>query len=252
MDVMELFWDAPLEDLKTGRVDDGSHITCLLCGYRLEKGFIYCVGDRSCEAWKAVDLHIEEHHGGVFQFLLGLDKKFTGLTDHQSQLLKLFGQGLGDEEVRQKLGIGSASTVRNHRFQLKERERQARVFLVLAQLLSQRSDQGPSLAGVPPLASPADERWNLTVDDRESLEKKFFPQGTDGPLVRFPLKEKQRAAVLLVLAGAFEPGRRYSEKEVTEILRTRFADPTLLRRQLVEHGLLDREGGGGAYWRTGS
>lgn len=252
MDVMEKFWDASVEDLKTGRVDDGQKVTCLLCGYQLEKGYVYPVGGRNCEAWKAVDLHIEEHHGGVFTFLLNLDKKFTGLTDHQKKLLELFGQGMSDEEVRKELGIGSASTVRNHRFQLKERERQARVFLVLAQLLSQRDTLGIQLAGIPPQALPADERWNLTKDEQETWEKKFFPQGPSGPLVRFPLKEKQRAAVLMVLAGAFEPGHRYTEKEVTDILRERFPDPTLLRRQLVEHGLLDREGGGGAYWRTGS
>lgn len=54
-----------------------------------------------------------------------------------------------------------------------------------------------------------------------------------------------------VLAQDFEPGTRYSEKQVNLILGKRYADTAALRRYLVDEGFLDREGGAGRYWRTG-
>jgi hypothetical protein len=57
--------------------------------------------------------------------------------------------------------------------------------------------------------------------------------------------------VLEHLVQAFEPGRRYPEREVDAVLRALAAcvDHATLRRYLVDHGLLDREGG--EYWRSG-
>ena len=48
---------------------------------------------------------------------------------------------------------------------------------------------------------------------------------------------------------AFEPGVRYSEREVNELLAARHPDTAMLRRYLVDEGLLDRAGG--EYWRSG-
>jgi hypothetical protein len=45
----------------------------------------------------------------------------------------------------------------------------------------------------------------------------------------------------------FQPGVRYSEKKVNQIL-SRYSDDTAqLRRSLVEFGLMNREGGGRDY-----
>jgi len=43
--------------------------------------------------------------------------------------------------------------------------------------------------------------------------------------------------------------KRYSEKQVNEILGHYHADTATLRRELVGFRLMQREGGGGAYWR---
>lgn len=51
-----------------------------------------------------------------------MDNKLTGLTDHQKSLLLLFYQGKSNQEVQEELEIESASTVRHHRFALKEKE----------------------------------------------------------------------------------------------------------------------------------
>jgi hypothetical protein len=48
----------------------------------------------------------------------------------------------------------------------------------------------------------------------------------------------------------FEPGIRYTEKQVNEILAHYNEDTAFLRRSLVEYKLMDRQGGGGEYWRT--
>jgi hypothetical protein len=49
---------------------------------------------------------------------------------------------------------------------------------------------------------------------------------------------------------AFEPGTRYSEQQVNEILARFHSDTATLRRELVGSNLMQREGGGGEYWRV--
>jgi hypothetical protein len=55
------------------------------------------------------------------------------------------------------------------------------------------------------------------------------------------------------LALEFDPGRRYDESEVNEILGAFHPDWSTLRRGMVDEGLLDREAAVGAnlYWRSG-
>ena len=45
-------------------------------------------------------------------------------------------------------------------------------------------------------------------------------------------------------------GVTYPEKRVNQILARYSADTATLRRSLVEHGFMAREGGGGMYWRV--
>ena len=47
----------------------------------------------------------------------------------------------------------------------------------------------------------------------------------------------------------FEPGRRYPEPEVNEILSRYNDDVAALRRYLVDEGFMTREAG--VYWRSG-
>jgi len=71
----------------------------------------------------------------------------------------------------------------------------------------------------------------------------------DGKIKAFPAQRKKFEAVLRYVLKAFQPGVRYSEKEVNQII-ARFNDDTAtLRRELVDYQWLKREGGGGAYWR---
>jgi hypothetical protein len=81
----------------------------------------------------------------------------------------------------------------------------------------------------------------------------------DGRLLAMPAARGKRLVVLDHLAGQFEPGRRYPEREVNELLGRYHPDYAMLRRYLVDDGFLDREdepapSGSSSvkvYWRTG-
>lgn len=73
-----------------------------------------------------------------------------------------------------------------------------------------------------------------------------FLQG--GKLVRIPAQRKKRDVILRELAALFEPGRTYSEREVSDALAEYHPDFFTLRRELVDLGLLAREKG--VYWRV--
>jgi biotin operon repressor len=88
--------------------------------------------------------------------------------------------------------------------------------------------------------------------DLEAWERKVLETFCDaeGRITAFPAQQKKQLVLLRHVLKAVEPGVRYRERELNEILR-RFNDDTArLRRALVDHGLMEREGGGGAYWRT--
>jgi hypothetical protein len=70
-----------------------------------------------------------------------------------------------------------------------------------------------------------------------------------GRLTSIPVQLSKRAIVLDYLARNFEPGRRYEEKEVNEILASYHEDVAALRRYLVDEGYMEREAG--IYWRSG-
>ncbi len=64
-----------------------------------------------------------------------------------------------------------------------------------------------------------------------------------------PTRHAKRLVVLDRIAQRFEPGRRYPEREVDEVLTRFHPDHAALRRYLVDEGFLGRNDG--VYWRTG-
>ncbi len=87
----------------------------------------------------------------------------------------------------------------------------------------------------------------MTSED-DVLVSRFMPEGV---LLRMPAKQAKRRVLLEHVAGRFDPGARYDEKQVDEILREVTddgeSDHVTLRRYLVDAGLLAREAG--EYWR---
>jgi hypothetical protein len=240
----EKFWRASLPELKQGyaKTQESNHFTCLFCGYQTESGRIYPIGEDLFDAAAAMHSHIRQVHGSPLQFLLQLDKRWTGLTELQTRLVTLFASGVSDQEIAQQLNSGSISTIRNHRFLLRERVKQAKVFLAIGEL-AQMSDLPKST-----LKKPTNE--NDPDQECQKILATYFPQGIAGPLSTFPAREKRRLIVLKQIATRFSPDHAYNEKDVNSILGAIYEDHVLLRRLLIDYGLLSRKPDGSEYRRV--
>lgn len=249
-DMADLFWQASLSELKQGyRFDTAAgEYVCLICGRTFADGEVFAHGDRLYEARKYVAVHIAESHRSPFHALLALDKKLTGLTEHQRTLLELFYAGRGDSDVTRELGTGSTSTVRNHRFALRERQKQAKVFLAIMELLAEQVPKKSSFIDIPASTRNIDERFAITAEENAKILAACLPDGPDGPIAIFPAREKKRVAILRHVANYFDPATIYTEKEVNAILKRFYDDYVLLRRYLIDYGFLDRRTDGSEYW----
>ena len=72
----------------------------------------------------------------------------------------------------------------------------------------------------------------------------------DGRITAVPAKRTRRLLLLDQVAQAFEPGRRYPEAAVDEVLKQVFDDHCTLRRYLVDEEFMSRNADG-VYWRAG-
>ena len=71
----------------------------------------------------------------------------------------------------------------------------------------------------------------------------------DGRIDVMPARHARRLELLAEVAQVFEPGIRYPEREVNDLLVALFDDYAALRRCLVDEEFLNREAG--EYWRIG-
>lgn len=96
----------------------------------------------------------------------------------------------------------------------------------------------------------APEKMAALVGDlpEQAWERKVLRDFFEGErLKEIPASRKKREVVLRWLAGQFNPGRRYPEAEVNEILKRHHPDFATLRREFIGNRLMEREGG--VYWR---
>jgi hypothetical protein len=249
-DKINLFEQSSLTDIKRGYtyLPNSDEFVCLLCGQTFTNGIIYPADDKLYEAKKYIKIHIAQEHTSPFHFLLNMDKKLTSLTDHQKSILELFYAGHSDNEIAKALDISSTSTIRNHRFNLREKQKQAKIFLAIMELLAEAAPSKDTFIDVPPTAKQVDARFQITAEENEKILSTYFKQGPDGPLATYPLKEKKRVAILLELIKRFDANKKYSEQEVNAILKMFHDDYVLLRRHLIDYGFMDRTRDGSAYW----
>jgi hypothetical protein len=83
--------------------------------------------------------------------------------------------------------------------------------------------------------------------ERKVLSDFILPGGR---LKSLPSQQKKLVVVLGHIAHVFEPGTRYTEKQVNEKLQLFYIDSASLRRYLVDNGFLQRSSGGKEYWRA--
>ena len=101
------------------------------------------------------------------------------------------------------------------------------------------------------LLKEAEHPGRASDAELDSFDRKVLATFTapDGRIRAFPVQEKKFLVLLRHVLKAFEPGVRYTEKRVNQILANYNEDTARLRRSLVDHRFMAREGGGGKYWR---
>ena len=68
---------------------------------------------------------------------------------------------------------------------------------------------------------------------------------------RWPKKPKDKEDIIRFLSSKFEIGKKYTEKEVNDIISGHhlFNDTALLRRELIGRKFLKRKDDGSEYWK---
>jgi predicted transcriptional regulator len=188
------------------------------------------------------------YENSYFEELLAF---FKALSDaNRLKIIALLSQEpLSVEQLAEMLGLNS-STISHHLSKLSKVglvTARAKGYYNMYQLeLSALSDMAQRLLSkdmLPAVAADVD----MDTYDRKVLNTYLSPEGR---LLSFPVQLKKEQAILRYIVRVFEPNRRYSEKQVNEILSRFSEDTARLRRNLVGLGLMEREGGGGEYWRV--
>lgn len=246
--INDAFWQANLEEMRQGyryrnREED---FLCLICGETFKDGMIYRNGAQYMDAKMKMKNHITEKHQSVFYYLINLSKRYTGLTDTQKEVMEDLYRGLTDKEIVKKQGGKSPATIRNHRFKLREKEKQSRVFLALMGLLNHGEKVGSEeLVDIHRKATMVDDRYVITRGEREKVLKAYVEEGK---IKTFPSKEKKKIIILQYIMEGFAPNREYTEKEVNEIIKNKIEDFVTVRRYLIQYGFMDRRRDGSHYW----
>lgn len=242
-----------LEELKNGYTleEERKAYVCHGCGAAFALGEVFPVEERFFDAQRAVEAHVRSVHGGPFALLMADDSKYISLTDKQRALLTLFAQGGSDGSIAAAQGL-SPSTVRHQKFVFREKAKSAKAYLSLYELAfapTAASAAEDALMPIPDAARSVDERFVITEKERAQVHKNNFISLKPLRLKNFPVKEKKKVVILVEIAGQFEAGRRYDEKEVNAVLKEIYpSDYVTLRRYLIEYGFMDREMDGSAYW----
>ncbi len=240
----------PIESIKNGYFYEPvtRAYCCMLCSEHFEEGEIFKIGERYYDALRAVQLHIEKAHGGMFRHLLESDSKYNTITEKQKELLDLMHSGLSDQAIAQKLGI-SASTVRHQKFSFREKAKQAKLYLSLYELMTKGTPPDQDiLIPIHEGAKMIDERYVITKEEREKILSAVFISLTPLKLKIFSSKEKKKIVTLQKIIEQFEPGKIYPEKEVNQIIKDIYDDFPTIRRYLIEYGFMERSKDCRDYW----
>lgn len=223
-------------DMENGYSNQNGRFQCLYCSQGYDDSFVYSYDGNFAKAEYMIQKHLSSQHDGAIGALLQLDKSESGLSDVQKMFLSFISQGLSDDEIAQEMSI-SKSAVRNHRFKLKEKKRQASTLIALLNLLDNSAketevNEGPRLS----LKNNKDEQVLETFLDAQ------------GHAAKIPSKEKKRLILFRKLMERFLPEKQYSETEVNQIISTMFDDYVTVRRYLIGYGMLGRTVDGKNYW----
>ena len=73
---------------------------------------------------------------------------------------------------------------------------------------------------------------------------------SEGRLIQYPSKRPMRIIVLIKITEQMDANRKYTEKEINEIIRLNiaFGDIELIRREMYQYKLIGRLRDGSEYW----
>lgn len=81
----------------------------------------------------------------------------------------------------------------------------------------------------------------------DAWDRKVLQTFLDGETItQIPRSLKKKMVLVRWIAGKFEPGVRYSEREVNEIIKRHHEDSAYFRREMVDSRIMAREAG--VYW----
>ena len=89
---------------------------------------------------------------------------------------------------------------------------------------------------------------SVQISDKKKLSVFYDSKGR---LKQYPRKRSLRIAALSKIADCFEKDKKYTEKEVNEIIMQNisFSDFALIRREMYQQKLIGRLSDGSEYWR---
>jgi len=151
------------------------------------------------------------------------------------------------EQMAEILGIGS-STVSHHLSRLSKAglvsahaESYYNVYTLNVERLESLSKELLAKNKLPSIT----ENVDMDAYDQKVIKNYSNPDGT---LKLIPTQQKKLSAILFFVAKNFEYGKKYSEKEVNQVLEKFHPDYAFLRRSLIDFKIMDREASGGSYW----
>lgn len=90
--------------------------------------------------------------------------------------------------------------------------------------------------------------FQYSEEEKNEALIKYFNNENDLKLMIFPKKQKQKYLCFLWIISLFAKNINYTEKEVNEILKKVYPDYVMIRRYLVDYGLISRTENGSRYW----
>lgn len=241
--------DATLNELMCGYQTTDQGYICLQCETQFSEGEVYPREEHFYLAEQAMKEHVAKDHPPLYETLMALDKKEVGLTDKQKEVLKDFAAGLSDKQIAGKQGIAH-STVRHQRFVFKERAQQAKMYLAIYQMVEQATQgrKGDEFLEIHEGAKMVDDRYIITKKEEDKVKKNFLISEVPLRMKAIPKGEKRKLVLLRLIAKEFEAEKRYTEKELNQILWSVYEDFVTLRRYLIEYGFMDRTKDCREYW----
>lgn len=250
--MVNIILDLSIDDIKLGYTHDvkNSKYICNICGKEFDDEEVYPFDGRYLKALKMIKKHIALEHGKVFNILCNNEKKYTGITDNQKELLEMINRGHSDKEIAKKTGV-AASTIRHQRFVFREKAKQAKIFLAIYELAMEGSgvmSDDDKLIKVHNGAKMVDDRYFITESEREKTLKSMFTSLEPLKLKSLPSKEKKKIVVLQKITEQFDTSKKYSEKEINSIIEAVYHDYATIRRYLIEYGFMKRTIDCKEYW----